>query len=428
MVTTNKSKNLVVLHLESLSHYIFNQEKKNLKGISDLMSRSVVFEHFFSSATSSLMAMTDFLYGNDDELENSISFDAFNKPVKKQENLFDLLGDRKYRVAGFGYPKIWRDDVNKYKLFSESGERFEYMDNYEDFISQVKEFMITESEEPFAVYIWDILSHLYYSDAEKDKGENFFERRSIGYSSIDRTVRHVVSILEQYGLMENTIIVGFGDHGDELWNHALNSGFCHAIEPYTSIIWTPAFIYQSEEISRVESNIVSLIDLKNTILGMLGEQDRLSNDFAGIDITKRENKYVYSRNLFVNQPDRENVENAPGLKKAFSITNDYYHLIHTGYGLEMYAYKVDPENHSNLLSFFDMDRGELKFNNRGATHVHFRKVMQPDQIEHIKKNYYELADALKKRLMMKNDSIIVEQKNPIDMSAFNRIRDRKYYW
>ncbi|GJM70151.1 hypothetical protein HMSSN036_23670 [Paenibacillus macerans] len=154
--------------------------------------------------------------------------------------------------------------------------------------------------------------------------------------------------------MKDTIIVGFGDHGDDLWTHALNNGFCHGIEPYTNMIWTPAFIYDASfEGSKDYNNLASLIDLRKTILHLLGYSESNSQEFSGIDLLNSKNDFVFSRNLFANQRDTSiNATKPMGLKKAYAVLNKDYNLIATQFGLEMYAYRIDSTNHNNLLSFF----------------------------------------------------------------------------
>ncbi|MBB6632580.1 sulfatase-like hydrolase/transferase [Cohnella thailandensis] len=427
---SDNRKNLIVLHLESLSNEIFQQERANLSFLVEVMSKSIVYENFFSTATSSLMALTDFLHGNDFEIDNSISFDELLKPTNYQENLFDLLNNKFYRTMGIGYPKIWRDDIKKYDMWSSNGDEFKWAPSFEHFILDIEDFIAVENNKPFAIYIWDILSHLGYSDAYKNQGKNFFERRSLGYRSVDETVRCVIEILEKYDLMKNTIIVGFGDHGDELWTHDLNKGFCHAIEPYTNIIKTPAFIYNADCEPSMNSDLVSLIDLRQTILSLLDITDESVFFYSGVDINQVRNRHVFSRNLLSNQRDSSILDAGPvGLRKSFSITNNHYHLIVSNCGMEMYAYQIDSTNHSNLLNFFDIDcNGEITFNNRGADHAHFKRIMQPDQIAHIIENYYRLREELIKRVSIRNDLIASTEKNLFNLAAFLSIRERKYIW
>jgi arylsulfatase A-like enzyme len=107
------------------------------------------------------------------------------------------------------------------------------------------EAIISDRSQPFALYIWNLSSHLCYQDGYKAAGDNSFVRWQRGYESMDNTVGDILRLLMNHKLMESTTLVIFGDHGDDFWNHGLYGGFAHGIEPYTSLIHTPAFIYDS---------------------------------------------------------------------------------------------------------------------------------------------------------------------------------------
>jgi len=287
-------------------------------------------------------------------------------------------------------------------------------------------FLDQNSGHPFALYVWDLRSHMVYVDSTKIQGKNAIERIRLGYSCLDDTVAQVLQVLVRKRLLENTIVVGFGDHGDELWTHALNDGFCHANEPYTNLISTPAFIYDRDQTPHTRNELASLIDLKSTCLGLLGLEDPNEFECAGINLFRDENKFVYSQNLFANQKPMNSYKR---LVKSYSATNYDYHLIVSEHGTEMYAYRLDPTNHSNLLSFFEMDnKGEIHFINRGATHAHFHHFFSNDQINHIKNNYYVLSKALVKRVLLKNRMIEGPESFPFDVTKFLEIRPRNYDW
>src|SRR5678815_896480 len=101
--------------------------------------------------------------------------------------------------------------------------------------------------------------------------------------------------LEQKGLLDDTLVVLYGDHGDDCWTHGYKGGMIHGTEPYTEIIATPFAIRDS-----------SL---------------------------------------------------EPGMRSDLSITDHTYTLMASSRGLEMYAHRLDPGNHFNLLHFFALDSG-----------------------------------------------------------------------
>lgn len=424
-------KNLVVIHMESLSNQILFQEMDNLKYFMKMKSESIDFPNFMSSASSSIMAFTDFFYGNDWELDLTTNFENDFKIAKKEKNLFTILDSEGYYAKGIAYPKPWKDEVNTYGIWDVPNNPYDYSSlNEEEFYRNILNAMEDAKNQklPLALHVWDIRSHLYYTDDLKEKGKNFFERRSLGYQSIDRTFKNVVTFLEELDMLDNTIIVAYGDHGDEFWSHSLNGGFCHSIEPYSTLVHTPCFIYDRTTKSSVNSNLVSLIDLKWIILDLLNINYIKKFDDIGCNALQMEREFVFSRNLLANQTAKYNGV----LRKAYSVTNKDYHLMISPLGLEFYMYKVDPHNTFNLLSFLAIDNnGEiLDFDNRGAWHTHFRNVMRNDQVENLKENFKILYKELLNYVNKKNQNVIDNKGiNILKNINFRKIKEQgNYQW
>lgn len=421
-----KRKNLVVIHLESLSDEIFPQEIDQLQNLYQVMMESLVFRNFYSSATSSILALTDFLYGNDFELDQATSFDDLQSPFGYETNLYDELNNNGYRTMGIGFPKIWRDDVNNYDIWSNKGYKYGWENIYSSFQSKIRRFISENGEQPFALHVWDLRSHLAYMDSLKKQGENFIERRSLGYKGINNTVKFIFDLLRDELILKDTIVVGYGDHGDDFWSHSLNGGFCHAIEPYTNLIKTPAFIFDMELEPGNCDDLISLVDLKWTIFRLLNITSSRKNHFSGKDIFTYKNDVVYSRNFFANQIEEGRTVK---LTKSYGVLNHNYNLIVTKDGLEMFFNQIEPANHNNLLDFFQKgSKDELIFNNKEATHKHFQVVMSKDQIEDIKKNYSFLLDKLKSRIELKNQIICEPEKNIFNIKYTDKFKERKYKW
>src|SRR5690606_30600773 len=100
-----------------------------------------------------------------------------------------------------------------------------------------------------------------------------------------------------------------------LWSHSLNGGFCHAFEPYTTLIHTPCFFYAKDFKPNKVYDLVSLIDLKWSILHLLNIDETKEFILSGKNIFTEKNDFVFSRNLLANQK-RNNA-----LRKGYSVTN-----------------------------------------------------------------------------------------------------------
>lgn len=51
--------------------------------------------------------------------------------------------------------------------------------------------------------------------------------------------------MERKGILEQTTVIFYGNHEDELFAHGRHGGLLHAIEPYEALLHTPFWIYDS---------------------------------------------------------------------------------------------------------------------------------------------------------------------------------------
>jgi arylsulfatase A-like enzyme len=414
--------NLVVLHLESVSSAILDRFEAEFVHLRKLMDQSTTFDSFFTTAPSSIKSFCDFLHGNTSEMDDVVDWDdVTNRPAGLQENLVDTLRRDGYRVQGHGYPVIWRDDINRWELFGKPSDFRWHEDEASLHDSLARLF--DGGDAPFALYLWDLRSHLSYSDDDKPPDLPGFARIRRGYQAIDSTLGWVLEALEGRGRLEDTVIVAYGDHGDELWTHGLYFGFCHAFEPYTDVIRTPAVVRDPRREARRVADVVSLVDLKPTILSLLGiDGDEPPRWDAGIDVLAETRRFAHCQSLFANQQPNK------ALPKCFSVTDDNYHLIASSHGLELYAYRMDPTNHCNLLSFFRYEAGELTFDNQGATHSHMRNTLNDAQREEIALRFEGLRSELCALLRRKYAPFREELRHGFDARGLLRVRPREHTW
>ena len=286
------------------------------------------------------------------------------------------------------------------------------------------------------------MPHIGHNNDAIRQGSTYIERMKRSYSSLDSTIKLVMDCLHTNNLLDDTIIIGYGDHGDDKWTRSINNGFTHTIEPYLNVIKTPAFIYDKRIKPEVFRDTVSMIDLKQTALYLLDINHEESFPQAGINVFVKKNQYVYSRNLLTNQRLTETIEDdwmailnendhTEHKNKAFSIINEDYNLIVSCHGIEMYMHQTDPYNYNNLLNFFELDTDgdPVRFDNHGAWRGHFRSIMMADdQLYHIIYNYHLLRSKLKRRLEEKYSRIETEENNFLDWEHFNHVRERKYIY
>ncbi|MEO6423067.1 MAG: hypothetical protein ABIR84_10415 [Candidatus Nitrotoga sp.] len=196
----------------------------------------------------------------------------------------------------------------------------------------------------------------------------------------------------------------YGDHGDDYWTHGFKGGMVHATEPYTQIRWTPLAIRDPGLTPGTNEKLASTIDIAPTCLALLGIDEMAVFPNSGTNLLVRAPELVFSQNFTANQPDNRNF----GIAKAFAVTDDTYNLLVSSRGLELYAYRLDPGNHCNLLHFFDiMPDGRLVLRERSGVAGHFRMAIQenPRAVANLESHFETLRAALAERVAAKRTYI-----------------------
>ena len=340
-------KNLVIFHLESISRQRLAEFARVFPNTLRLMREGVVFDNFFSSATSTVMVLTYLFHANDFEVDTSTTFEGM-VPARNNPDLFTVLQNAGYRsnlICLNGHAatrpirlRAWSDGLPP--LFDTN-----------DFPSLFARFDELTNQPPFAIYVWDLLTHIEHSLALASQSHGLTDQIERACAAADHAVGVMRQTLERKGLLDDTLIILYGDHGDDCWTHGYKGGMIHGTEPYTDIIATPFAIRDPDLEPGVRTDLASTIDIAPTCLSLLGLDADLQFAHSGLDLAKSRREFAYAQNFTANQPDRT----AAGIAKAFSITDRSYTLLASGRGLEMYAHRLDPGNHCNLLNFFDLD-------------------------------------------------------------------------
>jgi hypothetical protein len=340
-------KNLVVLHLESISRQRLAEFATAFPNTLRLMREGVTFDRFFSSATSTVMVLTYLFHANDFEVDTSTTFDGM-VPARNNPSLFSILQDAGYRsnlICLNGHAatrpvrlRAWDDALPS-------------LWDTNDFPSLFARFDELTDRGPFAIYVWDLLTHIEHSLALAPQSRGLTDQIERACAAADYAVGVMRETLERKGLLDDTLIVLYGDHGDDCWTHGYKGGLIHGTEPYTGIIATPFAIRDADLAPGLRTDLASTIDIAPTCLALLGIDAEMRFAQSGVDLARARREYAYAQNFTANQPDRDDA----GIAKAFSITDRTYTLLASSRGLEMYAHRLDPGNHCNLLHFFALD-------------------------------------------------------------------------
>lgn len=337
-------KNLLLIHLESLNYINYRLNPGLFPTLCKLEDRGLFFEHYYSTATSTWMVIADLLYGGMNQYEQCKSIDAIPQEYPYATSLMDDLKTLGYHVGIYEHPV---DD----ELISANSRHIAGFQNdivlkqdYEEFLQAMDEGM---AQTPFALMACNYISNLAfnkytdYSPYEWDM--NSWE---IGYRCLDRYVKDIMDLLDRRGLRDSTMVVLYGDHGDDYWTHGIHQGLSHAIEPNELQIHVPLIILDpSIKEVNVSSSLLKTTDLRNIIFNVVVKDDE-------VETTIPENHLVVSRNEYAAQPLRKESFN-----KAYSITDGHYLLMVSNSGLEMYDVHMDGNCHNNFLRFFIFENG-----------------------------------------------------------------------
>jgi hypothetical protein len=411
-------KNLLIIHLESISNQIFRTFAHAFPETRDLFQQSLRFDNFFSAATSSLMAIASVWHGNSFEFDHSRTLEGV-KPAGLNRNLYSVLSDQGYHAKAlclnmnherFGSDiSIWPKDL---KPVGGTG-------NFEEFVSC---FDSLTNRQPFALYFWNLLTHISnHTDQTRTIG-HLAGQQEKKYELTDRLIGNLIRILKQKNIFKDTVIVVFGDHGDDYWTHGFKGGWVHAIEPYTSIIATPMCICAPGLTSGRYVEPASTIDIRNTVLGLLGLSSSADYAHSGINLLEQKNKIVYSNSLLAGQGYHPEFK----VHKSYSAINADHILLVTERGLELYNYLLDPGNACNLLHFFSHNQdGTLRWKHRQSANEHLRYIfkLNPQNFRHLQDSYTELRDALHAYVKLKNS---YAGKTKLPLGSLTKINRKGY--
>jgi len=389
-------KNLLILHLESITRQRLAAFGSAFPNTRRLMQEALVFDNFSSSATSTLMVVTYLFHGNDFEYDAASEFEGM-RPAANNRNLFSVLQSHGYNADLICLNAFHA--ANPTKLASWSDD-LPPVWGTNDFPSLFNRFDELTNAPPFAIYVWDLITHIEHSLALAPFSSGLTDqiRRACGVA--DDAVGVMLATLERKGLLDNTTIVIYGDHGDDYWTHGFKGGMVHATEPYTQITWTPLAIRDPSLTPGTNENLASTIDIAPTCLALLGIDETAVFPNSGTNLLMSAPELVFSQNFTANQPDNRKL----GIVKAFAATDDTYNLLASSRGLELYAYRLDPGNHCNLLHFFDvMPDGRLELRVRPGVAGHFRMALQdnPRAVANLASRFGTLHAALAERVAAK---------------------------
>ncbi|MGE0736599.1 MAG: sulfatase-like hydrolase/transferase [Alphaproteobacteria bacterium] len=419
-----KRKNLVVFHLESIAWQILNAFPEAFPNLNRVMPTARVFRSYFSSATSTQMVIAYLLHGNDFE------FDAANrlsKPAENNPSLFSIL-----RAAGYRTEFLCVTALQAKRMLPLLADSLPPVWSTNDFGKLLDKFEKLTAAQPFAIYAWNLVTHIEHSLALAPHAGRIDELVGGACAVADHALGLLMGILERRKLLDDSTIVIFGDHGDAYWTHGFKAGQLHGIEPYSHLVHAPLLIRDASLQAGNDNRLASTIDLAPTCLELLNISSELPFADSGQSLLgEGERICVFSQNFTGNQADHSDCD----VRKSFAASDHSHTLLVSSRGLELFNHKLDSTNHCNLLHFFDMDReGDLVPQiPAGISHPHFATAMRYmlGSERTINQDFRKLRTALKEQIGKKHAYIAARapaQIHTLDLSCLETIsthdRDR----
>lgn len=397
-------KNIIIIHLESLNNIIYRMNPQLFPNIRKVEEKSVSFRKYFSTATSTLMVMSDLIYGGMNQYEQCRELTEQPKTFEYDTGLLDDLYDRGYETSVFGYP--YANDIflmKKHKLCGNKVEIIEYS-TYEVFWNAFQKAMY--SDKKYAIYIANFLSNIGFNNFIEKKNKSYATQRwSDGYRFLDDMVGNIFELLAETQKSDNTIVLLYGDHGDDYWGHGFHMGLTHAIEPLTPLIHTPFMIWEKGKYhEQISEDLVSTVDIRDIVCKLA--------DGSEVDLD-RNRKYAFARSAFAAQPIR-----LDSFNKGYSITDGKMLLLVTYNGMEMYDIEMDPACGFNFLSVFRLEQDKLVFDEpqMNKFRYHFEAFMDANEKRYIRQKFYYLKAQLEREvkerytLIKKDEEVYREMK------------------
>lgn len=373
-----EKRNLVLLHLESLNNLVYRTNRHLFKNLNRIEKKSLFFEKYFSTATSTLMVLGDLFYGGMEQYEQCEALDYIPTNYMYKSSLFDDLKGEGYNVKIFVFPDGSDRESAEERHIAGFDNKMILIPDYSCLVKEIKKSM---EKEPFAVNVCNYISNLALSHLRNTEVEfTGFDNWKNGYIELDKCVGTIFDILEEKGLLDNTTVVLYGDHGDDYWGHGYHKGLTHAIEPYAMLVHTPMFIYDSRITPGINSNVMSTTDMRRVIKALL------QNDDVSL-MGNYERKYAVARTSYAAQPIRYD-----SFKKAYSITDGELLLLVSPDGLELYNIEMDPACIYNFLNEFCFDGNIIWYNEEINSNVkfHYRYFASSRQISYLQQKFYFL--------------------------------------
>ncbi|WP_416144527.1 LTA synthase family protein [Planococcus koreensis] len=318
-----EGKNLIVVTLESLQSFVINEEM-NGQTVTPFLNEltkdddTIYFPNFYHQTGLGKTSDSEFL------LENSLyplSGGAvfFTHSGNTYNSMAESLGENGYHTAvqHANTKSFWNRDMMYQSL---NIEEFQDVESYTvgegdavnwgmkdiPFMEQSVDLM-AEMPEPFYSRMLTLTNHHpFYLDEEDmlideyDSNSGTLNRYFQTARYLDEAVKTLFDELKAKGLYENSVIVMYGDHYgiSENHNEAMQQYLGKEITPYESaqLQKVPFFVHiPGSDKGYVEEEVGGQIDMRPTIMHLLGIETEKDMQFGGDLFSKEHEEFVVFR-------------------------------------------------------------------------------------------------------------------------------------
>lgn len=361
-----KGKNVILISMESTQNFVIN-EKVNGQEITpflnDFIKESYYFNNFYHQTAQGKTSDSEFLVDNSlYPLSRGAVF--FTHSGNKFAAAPEILNQNGYYTASLhaNNKSFWNRDI----MYDSFGyQRFYSLPDYEvtetnsvgwgmkdiDFFEQSVQHL-KEMPEPYYAKFITLTNHFPFELGEEDQ---FIEPYTSGNKTVDsyfptvrytdEAIKNFIQRLKDEGIYEDSIIILYGDHYGISENHnkAMGEFLGTEVTPFvsTQLQRVPLIIHIPGQEGKTISKVSGQIDIKPTILHLLGIDTRNDIDFGA--------------DLFANDRQEFTV-----LRDGSFITKDYLYTRDTCYSKET----AEPADAAACEPYIEKAKNELEYSDK----------------------------------------------------------------
>ncbi len=293
-----EGKNIILISMESTQQFVIGREingKEITPFLNDFINESYYFDNFYHQTGQGKTSDSEFTIDNAlYPLPRGAVFQthALNEyyatpEIIKEKGYYSTVfhgnnksfWNRNNMYQSLGYDKFFAEE---YYEINETN-KINYGLKDEPFFNQSMKYL-KEVPQPFYAKFITLTNHHPFKFSEEDQlvpafdtGDPIVDRYPVTVRYTDEAIKNFIQQLKNEGLYEDSVIIIYGDHYgiSEQHNNAMAQILDKEITPYESVQLqrVPLIIHIPGHEGKTISNVSSQIDLKPTILNLLGIED-----------------------------------------------------------------------------------------------------------------------------------------------------------